>query len=138
MTKWITRSRRKTTGGLLNKRGKKKRFQMGRDFLPAHIGDTRVRAIRTMGGGEKRIILVASVANVSVKGKAQKAKIVSVLENPADRQLVRRNVITKGAVIQTDLGKARVTSRPGQVGVINAVLIEQTPKASVGLEEKKA
>jgi small subunit ribosomal protein S8e len=35
----------------------------------------------------------------------------------------RRGVITKGAEIETKIGLARVTSRPGGDGVINAVLI---------------
>ncbi|RLF79472.1 30S ribosomal protein S8e, partial [Thermococci archaeon] len=44
---------------------------------------------------------------------------------PANRQYVRRNIITKGAIIQTEIGKAIVTSRPGQDGVVNAVLIKE-------------
>ncbi|MBS3163365.1 30S ribosomal protein S8e, partial [Candidatus Woesearchaeota archaeon] len=51
------------------------------------------------------------------------AKIKTILENPANRHYVRRNIITKGSVIDTDLGKARVTNKPGQEGAINAILI---------------
>ena len=58
------------------------------------------------------------------KEGAKKAKIISVAENKASRHFLRRNIITKGAVIETELGKAKVTSRPGQHGVINAVLEE--------------
>ena len=46
-----------------------------------------------------------------------------VVENPANRHFVRRNIMTKGTVIETEKGKARITSRPGQDGTINAVLI---------------
>jgi small subunit ribosomal protein S8e len=46
------------------------------------------------------------------------------VENPANPHYVRRNIITKGAVIKTELGNAKVTSRPGQDGVVNAALIE--------------
>jgi small subunit ribosomal protein S8e len=56
-------------------------------------------------------------------GKTQKVKIIRVLENPANRDYERRGVITKGALIETELGRARVTSRPAQDAVINAFLI---------------
>jgi small subunit ribosomal protein S8e len=50
--------------------------------------------------------------------------IKTVTENPANRHYVRRNIITKGSVIETSKGKARVTNRPGQEGMITAVLIK--------------
>ena len=57
------------------------------------------------------------------QAKIEKLKITAVVENPANRHFVRRNIITKGTVIETEKGKARITSRPGQEGVINAILI---------------
>jgi small subunit ribosomal protein S8e len=54
-----------------------------------------------------------------------KAKILMVVGNPANRHFVRRNILTKGCIIETDKGKARVLSRPGQEGVVNAVLIQE-------------
>jgi small subunit ribosomal protein S8e len=138
MTKWILRSKRKKTGGLLLKRGKKKKHQRGRDFLPTHIGETKVKALAAKGGNRKRVLLSASVANVSVRGKAQTTKITSVVENPADSQFTRRNIVTKGAVIQTEMGKARVTSRPGQNGFVNAVLLEDYKEKTKLTKSKKA
>lgn len=137
MTKWYLKSKRKPTGALLKRHMKKKKYQRGRDYLPAHVGEVRRRGKRTKGGSSKLILLSANIANVNTGSKSQKTKIVSVLENPANPQYVRRNIITKGAVIQTELGKARVTSRPGQDGVVNAVIVEQTSKASSSREEKK-
>ena len=125
MTQWNLRSKRKITGGLLKRASKKKRHQRGRDFLPAHIGTVKVKTLRSRGGNSKFMLLSSNIANVLAGGKAQKAKILSVVENKADAQFVRRNIITKGAIIQTELGKARVTSRPGQDGVINAVMVEE-------------
>ncbi len=122
---WRLRSKRAPSGKLLKKNTKKKKYMRGRDFLPMHIGTQRAKKKRTRGGGEKLILLSGDTANIISKGKSQKTKIISVLKNPADPQLVRRNVITKGAIIQTELGEARVTSRPGQDGTINAVLIEK-------------
>lgn len=57
--------------------------------------------------------------------KAKKVKILNVIENKADSHLVRRGIITKGAVIKTELGEARVTSRPSQHGVVNAILLKK-------------
>ena len=135
MTKWFLPSKRKITGGIRNRNTKKKKYMRGRDFLPAHVGEPKKKTLRTRGGGSKTVALSANVANVMVNGKGQKAKILSVVQNRADSQFVRRNIITKGAVIETDLGKARVTSRPGQTGVVNAVFVD-TPKAPASLEKK--
>lgn len=58
-------------------------------------------------------------------GKTEKAEILRVVRNPANVDYDRRGVITKGTIVETSLGLARVTSRPGQNGVINAVLISE-------------
>jgi small subunit ribosomal protein S8e len=126
MTQWQLSPKKKITGGYIKRHGKKTRQQRGRDFLPAHIGEDRVKEIRVRGGNTKRVILKVSKANIMVNGKHVMAKIISVSANPADSQFVRRNIITKGAIIETDAGTARVTSRPGQSGVINAVMIEKS------------
>jgi len=79
---------------------------------------------RIVGGHYKPVLLSAKEVNVSdQKGKTQKTEILNVVENPANPNLVRRNVITKGAVVETKLGRVRVTSRPGQEGTVNGVLV---------------
>jgi small subunit ribosomal protein S8e len=57
-------------------------------------------------------------------GETKKVKIQTVEKNTANPNFVRRNLLTKGAVIKTEIGHARIMSRPGQDGVINAVLLE--------------
>ena len=109
----------------MKKNSKKKRNMRGRDFLPMHIGNKRSVKNRTLGNNSKMILLADNVANVIEKGKSKKVKILSVLKNTADPQFVRRNIVTKGALIQTELGEARVTSRPGQAGTVNAVLVKK-------------
>ena len=49
------------------------------------------------------------------------AKIITVRENPANPNYVQRNIVTKGAILETELGLVRVISRPGQDGVLNGV-----------------
>jgi small subunit ribosomal protein S8e len=126
MTQWHLRSNRKTTGGLLKRHGKKKKHQRGRDYIPTLLGNAKKRVLHKRGGGKKFSILSANIVNVTVGGKSKKTKIITVTENPANAQFVRRNIITKGAIINTEIGEARVTSRPTQDGVINAVIVEET------------
>jgi len=91
------------------------------------IGERKLREKRTRGGGVKYALVSDIYANVLDPEKkiAQKVKILRLVSNPANRDLERRGVITKGAIIETEIGRAKVTSRPGQDGVINAVLIKQ-------------
>lgn len=125
MVQWHLRSKRKPTGGLLKPHRKKKKRDRGRDFMPTTIGERKTKKIRARGGNEKLILLSDQYANISVGGKVKRVKILEVVKNPANPQFERHNIITKGAIIKTELGEARVTSRPGQDGVINAVLIEE-------------
>ncbi|MDU9375542.1 hypothetical protein McpSp1_01180 [Methanocorpusculaceae archaeon Sp1] len=123
---WQGRSVRKSTGGRYHANRGKKRFEIGRSPADTIVGPTRVKTIRVTGGNTKVRALRCEFANVSDKktGKVQKAKITSVAENAANPNYVRRSLMTKGAIIITDIGKARIVSRPGQDGVINAVLLE--------------
>ncbi len=125
MVQWHLRSKRKPTGGMLKKNRKKKKIDRGRDFLPATIGERKLKKVRVRGGGVKLVLLSDQYANVVVDDKPKKVKILEVVKNPANSQFERHNIITKGAIIKTELGDARVTSRPGQNGIINAVLIEK-------------
>ena len=102
-----------------------KKNELGR--LPAFtgLGKKRVRGIRILGGNKKSRLLSEEYANVvdPKTKKSKKTKIKTITESPANRHFVRRNIMTKGAIIETEIGKARITSRPGQDGVVNAVLI---------------
>ncbi|HJJ27945.1 MAG TPA: 30S ribosomal protein S8e [Methanocorpusculum sp.] len=123
---WQGKSTRKSTGGRYHASQGKRRTEIGRSPADTIIGENRVKTIRTTGGNTKVRALRVEYANVAdaKTGKVQKAKINTVEENAANPNYVRRNLMTKGAIIVTDLGKARIVSRPGQDGVINAVLIE--------------
>ena len=122
------RSQRKKTGGLYNEIRKKKKRDLGSDFIPIHLKEKeKVKSVRMTGGDLKLRMLAASKANVldPASGKSKVVKIVTVKENPANPHFVRMNVITRGAVVETELGLAKITSRPGQHGVVNAVLVEK-------------
>ena len=117
---------KKTKSGAIRRPKRDKRLaELGRETILVTIGALEKKPIRTMGGGKKITLKKVDVANVfdPKTRKYAKSKIVTVKENKANRHYVRRNIITKGAVIQTELGLAKVTSRPGQIGMVNAVLI---------------
>ena len=123
------RDHKKPSGGKRNWYYKvKRKYAYGRPFVPAVLGAEELRqVIRVRGGNVKvraRKVLYAVVSDPST-GKTVKARIIGVEQTPANREYARRNIITKGAIIRTTEGLARVTSRPGQDGVVNAVLIER-------------
>ena|SRR3989344_2948559 len=119
------RSQRKASGGRYHYFRTKRKYELADYAASTKLAEERkVRAKRIVGGNKKMSLLEASHINVTDKqGKATKAKILNVVENPANPNLVRRNIITKGSIIETEKGRARVTSRPGQEAALNGVLI---------------
>jgi small subunit ribosomal protein S8e len=126
MALWQGKSRRKPTGGRFILSRGKRRFEIGTEKQHTKVGPQSLKKYRTAGGNLKVRMLAAEFANVVDKkaGKVTKVKILGVRTNPADPNYVQRNIINKGATIKTDLGEAVVTSRPGQDGAVNAVLLE--------------
>ena len=128
---WQGRSRRKPTGGRYCSLRKKRKTEIGREILHTFVRDERKKSIRTTGGGEKLRLLGAHWANVvdQKENRSEKLRIIGVIENTANPHYVRRNIITKGAVIELEGEKlAKVTSRPGQHGIINAIYTGQRDK----------
>ncbi len=126
MAIWQGRSLRKISGGRIRKARKKRRYELGREAALTHIGDRRMKMVRVMGGNMKIKLLRDSYVNVynPKTKKTEKAKINAVVENPSNPHFAQRNIITRGAIVDTNLGKVRITSRPGQHGVLNGVLVE--------------
>ncbi|MDW7731334.1 MAG: 30S ribosomal protein S8e [Methanolobus sp.] len=123
--KWQGRSRRTYTGAKIKAARGKRKYELGRESADTHINEAKRKNISTTGGNRKVRLLQCNVANVTdSQGKAQKATIETVVGNTANEHYVRRNILTKGSVVKTTLGNARITSRPGQDGVVNAVLLE--------------
>lgn len=119
------RSKTKPTGKKIRVARHKKKYELGYSPTDTKIGERRLKIVAARGNTTKLKLLQGNIANIldPKTGRCQTSKITTVSENAANPHFVRRNIITKGAVIQTELGKARVTNRPGQEGSINAVLI---------------
>jgi small subunit ribosomal protein S8e len=111
-------------------RGKRK-FEQGSFPAESLLGETKRKITRGRGGNTKVKVLSDKHACVTdpKSGKTEKTEIVRVVKNPTNIDYDRRGVITKGTEIETFLGLARVTSRPGQDGTINAVLISKEEKS---------
>ena len=120
------KSKKTFTGSIYHRHRKKKKYEMGRETLRTKLEDKERKKTIDCRGNVKKVRLIATkTANVFDPNskKSFKLEIKNVIENPADPHFVRRNIITKGATIETEKGRAKVTSRPSQNGVVNAVLI---------------
>ncbi|RMD58261.1 30S ribosomal protein S8e [Candidatus Woesearchaeota archaeon] len=117
---------RKPTGGRYKQVAGKRKHAIGRLPTSTKVAEgTKIKTVRTKGGSRKARVLTASIANVydPKNKKFLKSKVKRVEEVQANRHFVRRNIIVKGAIIETEAGRAKVTSRPGQDGTVNAVLL---------------
>jgi small subunit ribosomal protein S8e len=123
--RWQGKFGRKSTGGKrIPARGKRK-YETGREQSDTTIAPVRTKKIETLGGNMKMRMLRGDMAAVAdpKTGMTKTVKIETVKENKANLHYMRRNILTKGAVVKTELGDARITNRPGQDGVINAILL---------------
>ena len=118
------RSTKKRTGGRRRNVRKKRKHELGSSPTETGVGEQRLKVVETHGGNRKIRAVETDVASVATDGGVERATIEDVVENASNPNYVRRNIITKGAVIETDAGRARVTSRPGQDGQVNAVRVE--------------
>jgi small subunit ribosomal protein S8e len=127
MALWQGKSRRSNTGRRIRYARGKRKLEIGKEPQLTTIGETRIKKFRTLGNNQKiraKTINVAFIVDQK-NNKTSKAEIKSVVGNPANLNYIRRNIINKGAIIETNIGRARVTSRPGQTGMVNAVLLSE-------------
>ena len=98
---------------------------MGGSPAEPTLGSRKYRQVRGRGGNTKLRVLKDEYINVSdTKGKTIKTKILEVVHNPSNVDYDRRGVLTKGAVVKTELGEAKISSRPSR-GIISGILIEK-------------
>ena len=115
----------KITGGRRHPLRIRRKYETDRYPNEALTGeqDTITRKVR--GKNNKTALKTIDFVNLAIPdAKVKKTKIVRVLENPTNNDYQRRGVITKGAVLETEDGKCRVVSKPGQHGTVNAILIK--------------
>lgn len=125
MTIYQGKSRKKFTGGKLHRKRSNRRFEAGREATLTRVGGDSRKVLRVHGGNQKVALMRGAVTNVydPKTGETKVSKIVTVKENPANPHYVQRNIMNKGTVVETELGLAKITSRPGQTGTINSILL---------------
>jgi len=127
MAIWHGKRGKTKTGAEITLSRKKKKRELGSLPVFTEIGKEKKAEHRTKGGGKKTKLFATESVNVMnpETNKVQKVKILDVIENPANPDFVRRKIITKGTIIKTEIGNARVTSRPSQHGIVNAIALEK-------------
>ncbi len=115
---------RKISGGLYHKRRKTRAHERKGQSRNVILGETKSKQLRTMGGATKTVLLKSNIVNVLVDGKVKKAEIKNVIETPQNKFFSRENRLLKSAIIETSIGKAKITNRPSQEGCVNAILIK--------------
>ena len=117
---------RRKTGARVSSRKGKRKVELGSVQTNTKIGTEKRKVVSRKSGNIKVRVFQAEFANV-IDSKAKttkKVKILNVIGNDANLHYIRRQIITKGAVVETEAGKAKITSRPSQDGVVNAIKIE--------------
>ncbi|MFH2112636.1 MAG: 30S ribosomal protein S8e [Candidatus Bathyarchaeota archaeon] len=122
-----TLTKKKQTGGKKRAYRSKRIFDQGRAPVETVLGETKRKTVKGRSRMEKTKIVKASMVNVSdpATGKTENLEILDVISNPAKADYNRRGVITKGTIVRTEKGLARIISRPGQDGALNAVVEEK-------------
>lgn len=119
--------KRKHTGGLIKHTRSRRSDEKDSFSVDTLLGDHSIRVKNSRGGNIKVSLVSDNSVNVIDKSNnsIKKVAITRVLKNPSNRDYERRRVITRGAILDTELGKVRVLSRPGQSGIIDGILISE-------------
>jgi len=120
----VTKKGRKISGGKYIKRRKKKAYERTGQGRIVKLGEEKRKSKRIRGGNKKNFMLKGKFVNIKTKDKIQKVEIKNVIETPSNRFLARQNILTKGTIVETELGKVKITNRPSQESMINGILIE--------------
>jgi len=114
----------KVTGGRRHPLRSRRKYEMDRFPNEAIIGEQITITRKVRGKNVKTAIKTIDSVNLAIDSKIKRVKIIKVLENSTNNDYQRRGIISKGAILETEEGKCRVVSRPGQHGTINAILVK--------------
>jgi small subunit ribosomal protein S8e len=103
----ITRSslpKRRLTGGKKPQYHKKRKYEMGRQMAMTKIGAKRVHQVRCRGGSTKFRALRLDTGNFSWGSETctRKTRILDVVYNASNNELVRTKTLVKNAIVQID------------------------------------
>ncbi len=119
-------TKRKVSGG--RRKALRSRRKYETDGYPNEpvLGKHQIVVKRVRGNNLKSVVRTVEFVNVvdPTSGKVTKMRLMQVAHNYSNKDYQRRGVVTKGAIIETEAGTARVLSRPGQDGTVNAILVK--------------
>ena len=114
----------KITGGRRHPLRSRRKYELDRFPNEAIIGNQVTVTRKVRGKNIKSAIKTIDSVNLAIDSKIKRVKIIKVLENATNNDYQRRGIISKGAILETEEGKCRVVSRPGQHGTVNAILVK--------------
>ncbi len=115
----------KITGGRRHPLRIRRKYETNRYPNEALTGPASTVPRKVRGKNRKTALKTIDFVNLAIpNAKVKRSKIVKVLENPTNSDYQRRGVISKGAILETEDGKCKVVSKPGQHGAVNAILIK--------------
>ena len=114
----------KITGGRRHPLRSRRKYELDRFPNEAVIGKQVTITRKVRGKNIKSSIKKINSVNLTIDSKVKRVKIIKVLENATNNDYQRRGIISKGAILETEEGKCRVVSRPGQHGTVNAILVK--------------
>ena len=116
----------KITGGRRHPLRIRRKYETDR-YPNEPINSAQITVTRDVRGKNKKTALKAiDFVNLATgDAKVKKTKIIKVLDNTTNNDYKRRGIITKGAILETQEGKCRVVSKPGQIGIVNAILLKE-------------
>ena len=117
---------KKISGGKHIQHRKKKAYEIAGQKRIVKLNVEKRKSKRIRGGNKKTFLLGTKFVNIQDKGKSKRLEIKNVIETPSNRFLARQNIITKGTIVLTELGKVRITNRPTQEGVINGMITDNS------------
>jgi small subunit ribosomal protein S8e len=112
------------TGGRRHPLRSRRKYEIDRFPNEALIGEQITITRKVRGKNVKTAIKTIDSVNLAIDSKIKRVKIIKVLENSTNNDYKRRGIISKGAILETEEGKCRVVSRPGQHGTVNAILVK--------------
>ena len=103
----ITRSskvKRRATGGRMPIHRKKRKFEMGRQPSMTKLGEQKVVNVRGRGSGYKYRALKLNEGNFMwvSEGVSRKCKILEVVYNASNNELVRTQTLVKNCIVSVD------------------------------------
>ena len=116
----------KITGGRRHPLRTRRKYEIDR-YPNEPINGAQVTITRRVRGNNRKTALKSiDFVNLATEdAKVKKTKILKVIENTTNNDYKRRGIITKGAILEIQEGKCRVVSKPGQNGIVNAILLKE-------------